>query len=97
MDEVDHSMPFFLFSLFVFASRIPGPVRPSVYGFFYDQMDDRVVSYFLFFFSRNRALVVNNGRKGYKRGDVSVFRCMGRCHARPLHGRHDWIARAGLY
>ena len=94
MDEVDDSMPFFFFLLFFFVSRVPGPVRRSVDVFTSRWMTESfLISFFL---SRYRALMVNNGRKGYKRGNVSLFRCMGRCHACPLHGRHDWIARAGF-
>ena len=82
MDEVDDSMPvlLFLFPSFFFASWVP---RPSMDDFTIRWMTE---SFLISFSSRNRALVVNNGRKGYKRGDVSVLRCMD-----------DWIARAGLY
>ena len=49
MDEVDDSMPFFLFLFFLLREQGTRS-RPSVYGCFYDQVDDRVFSYFLSFF-----------------------------------------------
>ena len=50
MDEVDESMPvsLFLYSLFFFASRVPGPVRRSMDVFTSSWMTE---SFLMFLFS----------------------------------------------
>ena len=88
MDEVDESMADFLLSLFLLSSSRAGyqASRPSAYGCFYEQVDDRVFSYFFFFSlssgtGRWWSLMDGRGTKGAM-FQFSI-RCMKRRHACP--------------